>query len=174
MDGDEPKKAGRPSVWTPELVARFVDVIRDAIARGMPFEASIRRACRKAGVTRQAYDAARRRAESGEEPYASAVAVIEDARDELHLTLCARVLALAESGDKTDGVRLAATRFATERLFPEHAPSKRVELSGPEGGPIETVARVVVMPPFEDDPAGTSAADLSDRADAAAARLSGK
>jgi transposase-like protein len=126
----------RPTKCTEELVAEFVEIVCKAIAKGLPFEASIRRACRKVGIDRQTYYNWRKRAEGAEEPFLGAIDRIDDAREELHLDLSGDLLTLADSGEKSDAVKLAAIKYALDRMFPEDTPSKRVELSGRDGGPI--------------------------------------
>jgi transposase-like protein len=119
-----------------EHVDAFVTAVVDATARGLPMEACVRRACRKAGIVQATYYNWRKRAATGEEPFAAAVARIDDARDELQLELCALSLKLAREGEKGDSVKLAGTKFALERIFPEDGPAKKLEHSGRDGGPI--------------------------------------
>jgi hypothetical protein len=68
-----------------------------------------------------------------------------------------RLLAtIANGGDKGK-----AAQWLAEKMYPDRYGSRaRIEHSGPDGSPIqtETVARVVVLPPLEDEPDGSSVA----------------
>lgn len=122
----------RPTLCTPEIIA--------AICRHLvgPPPTTLARALRRELIDKSTYYDWRKRAARGEQPYADAVADVEDARDELKAHLLDRVSELSESGGKEDATRLNATKWLLEKLYREDFdPPKQVELSGRDGGAIE-------------------------------------
>jgi len=133
----EPVKIGRPTKCTPETTA----IICAEIARGIPKKF----ACVKAGVSYQQMMEWEKRGADGEEPFLTFAREAANARA-AHISM--RLEAI-ETGTG-DWKRQA---WLLERLEPTlFAPTTRTQISGPEGGPVQTQSSVVVVPAIDVDP----------------------
>jgi hypothetical protein len=142
---------GRTPECTPERIDALVDAVRAGMKRYLPFN----RALAKVGISERTYYHWRKKWQGDEEPYATQVAKVEAVRGELEERLAHRLGRLAKRGTKNDSVRFAATKYMLERHYPERwGAAQRVELTGKNGEPIQTesVARVVILPPLDDEP----------------------
>ena len=121
---------GRPSKLTPELTAKMCE----ALGVG----ASIEQACRLSGIHKDTYfewckRAERDREDLGDGQYVDWKRKIDDANDHVELR------ALTEIRAGVDNWQSRA--WFLERKFPDRwgrGITNRVELSGPNGGPVET------------------------------------
>jgi hypothetical protein len=156
---------GRNPECTPERIDALVAAVREGMKRYLPFN----HALEKAEISERTYYHWRKKWRAGEEPYATQVAKVEAVRGELERRLAHRIGRLAKSGTKEDSVRLAATKYMLERYYPETwGPAQKLELTGKDGDPIrtESVARVVVLPPLDEQPeAGSNLASEPGPAD---------
>ena len=117
----------------PAITAAFCD----ALMRGLPK----RHAAAVAGISEGTYHDWRRRGEAGEEPYAAFMQRVYEAEAQLQDDLLQTVKHMALGLDKTAraGERLKAAQFLLERRWPQDwAQTKAVELTGADGGPVQT------------------------------------
>lgn len=133
----EPAKTGRPTKCTPEVT----EIICSEIAKGIPKKF----ACVKAGVDYTRMVEWEKRGAEGEEPFATFARACAKAR---HAHVAMRLEAIESGGG--DWKRQA---WLLERLEPTlFAPTTRTQISGPEGGPVQTQSSVVVVPAIDVDP----------------------
>jgi hypothetical protein len=111
---------------------------------------ALRAALRRAGVSKSAYYDWARRAEAGEEPYATAIARIEAARDVLRDKIADEIRSIAARATKDDATRLNALKWLLEKLGGDDwNPPAKSEISGPGGGAIPLAATVDLRWPDE-------------------------
>lgn len=125
---------GRPSKLTPELHAEIVNLIRLGNFR----EA----AAAAAGIgttTFHRWMAKGREARSG--IYREFWAAVNTAEAQAEATAIGRIRQAAQ-----DPKHWTAAAWYLERKFPERWGRKRLEISGPEGGPVETEEKGVLAP----------------------------
>lgn len=133
----EPAKIGRPTKCTPETTA----IICSEIAKGIPKKY----ACVKAGVSYVQMMEWEKLGEEGREPFLTFAREVAQAR---HAHIAMRLEAIESGGG--DWKRQA---WLLERLEPTlFAPTTRTQISGPEGGPVQTQSSVVVVPAIDVDP----------------------
>ncbi len=132
---DESPKIGRPTLCTPENVARIIARL-DGTAYGRPVPLA------KALLGIVSYDAFKKRwranAAKGIEPYADAVERIDAARDHYRVWLLDHIDAIAEDGKPEDSTRLNALKWSAEKQYRgDFDEPKQIELSGPNGGALK-------------------------------------
>ena len=143
---------GRPTTCTPEVTQRIAALIREGI-----FEETAAQAC---GVSKATFYEWQARGNGTDKSRPSAPEY------EAFAEACAEARALAEI-DKVREVRAAgkpaevdpetgkpkhgggdwkATAWLLERRFDRYRLTTKTEISGPNGGAVETIAKVVMMP----------------------------
>ena len=121
--------AGRKTKCTASVVADMCKELADPLC-------TLRAACAAVGIHHTIYYDWQKRAESGEEPYASLVPEIQRARS-------AQGKSILREGDEraADGNRAGVSwaQWKAETLHPtEFGRAQRIEHTGKDGGPIET------------------------------------
>ena len=119
---------GRPTDCTPAVTARMAD----ALAKGR----CVRAACRLSGISHTSHYEWIKRAEAGDGPpfadYAAATRKAEAIGEDRHLgNIEAAAGTDAEPGD------WRASAWLLERRHPEDYGKQRMEISGPDGGPVQ-------------------------------------
>jgi hypothetical protein len=122
---------GRPTKCTPEATA----IVCENIAKGLPK----RHAYALAGISHVAALDWERRGAGGEEPFAA------------FATACARAMAV-HVAMRMERIEAAINdlwkrdAWMLEKLDPEHFGTRRVEVTGADGGPVQVQAQIVVVP----------------------------
>lgn len=132
MASDKP--TGRPTKCTPEVTA----IICKHVAEGLPK----RYACSKADVTYRQMLEWEERGKEGEEPFLTFARELDKAKTEhVEARLEAMRLAPSKGGD------WKREAWLLERLHPkEFGQLTKTQISGPDGGPVQTQASVVIVP----------------------------
>ena len=146
----------RETSCTPENVDAIIARLEGENETGLPITVS--QACRGI-VDRSTWQYWKEQALHGKQPYAAAVTRIDEARGALKCELIGKMLRLSRQGTSKQSTQFNGTKLLLERLFPEEFdPPKQLELSGKDGGPMQTevVARVVVLPALDADTDSTT------------------
>ena len=118
---------GRPTACTPDVQTRMVE----ALAKGQ----FVRAACRYAGINPTSHYDWLKRADDGEgapfADYANAVRAADVEGEQRHLKTI-------EEASETDW---RASAWVLERRHPDDYGKQRLEVSGPEGGPVQVDLR---------------------------------
>ncbi len=140
---------GRPTDCTPAVTARMVE----ALSKGQ----FVRAACRYAGIASSSHYDWCKRADDGEGPpfsdYASAVRAADVEGEQRHLANIEDA-ATGSAGKPGDW---RASAWVLERRHPDDYGKQRLEVSGPEGGPVQVDLRTKiaeVLAERTDDQAG--------------------
>lgn len=135
------KKTGRPTECTPELTQKFAV----ALGKGMPRDL----ACDLLRIHRATFYDWMAKGADGVHPYADFADAIKEAEGQL-VSDCLDAIVEAGSGDNA---QWQARAWLLERRHTAMFGRSRVEVSGPDGGPVQTQARVVIVPPDAPDSA---------------------
>lgn len=129
MKPQAPRPRGRPTDCTPEVTERVCRDLRAGL--------TVAAACFSGGITTTSYHNWRMRGETGEAPFADFLAATTEARDEGNRAL-ELIVRKAAQVDWRAAVRVLESRDRENW-------SKRTEVTGREGGPVEVREVKVVL-----------------------------
>lgn len=127
-------ETGRPTVFTREIAA----IICQEISGGMPRKY----AAARAGIAVRTFENWMERGKGGEEPFCAFAREVDDAlAAHVKTRLEAMRVPVAKGGD------WKREAWLLERLHPkEFGQLTKTQISGPNGGPVQTQASVVIVP----------------------------